>query len=92
MLRRYRYLRLIAFALFLGVAYGPLVSVLAGVFSEPLASVINLLSGRRAELLLRSLAFSLTITVFTTIVGVLAALAILRRLPGIAYKLSLIHI
>ena len=88
MLRRYRYLRLIAFALFLGVAYGPLVSVLAGVFSEPLASVINLFSGRRAELLLRSLAFSLTITVFTTIVGVLAALAILRRLPGIAYKLQ----
>lgn len=88
LLLRYRHVRLIAFVAFVCVAYGPLAGTLAGTLSEPAVSLADVLSSRRMELLVSSLAFSLTITVLTTVVGLLTALAILRWLPRSARKLQ----
>ena len=88
LLRRYRLLRLIAFAAFAGVVYGPLAGVLAACGNDAFASLAEVLSARRVELLLRSLVFSLGVATFTTLVGLLAALAVLRHGPRRAVRLQ----
>ena len=88
LLRRYRLLRLIAFAAFAGVVYGPLAGVIAACGNDAFASLAEVLSARRVELLLRSLVFSLGVATFTTLVGLLAALAVLRHGPRRAVRLQ----
>ncbi len=78
LLRRYQTIRFLSIALFVCIAYGPIAGAVAGSWNEPFMSLLQLVSGRRLELLAHSLVFSLAITVFTTLTGVLAALAILR--------------
>ncbi len=87
-LLRYRPLRWFSIAAFLCVAYGPIAGAFAGSLHEPFLSLTELLSARRMELLAQSLTFSFAIAVFTTVVGVLAALALARYLPRSARKLA----
>lgn len=84
LLRHYRLLRLIALALFAGVAYGPLAGALAGSWNEPFVAMVDVFSARRIDLLVRSLLFSLGVAAFASVVGLLAALAIFRHLPRAA--------
>ncbi len=88
LLRRYTLLRLIAFSAFAGVAYGPLVGALVGCWDEPFVTLTEVLSARRVDLLIRSLLFSLGVASFTTIFGLLAALAVLRHFPRAAASLQ----
>ena len=81
LLRRSRTLRLAAVAAFLAFTYGPLAAVVAAALVEPAAPLADIFSPRRLELLLRSLGLSLTVALATTLVGLLAAIAILRHLP-----------
>ena len=81
LLLRYRRYRWAAWALFAGLAYGPLAGALLGAASESPSLPADLFSPRRVELLLRSLGFSLAISAVATTCGVLAAIALLRQLP-----------
>lgn len=88
LLGRYRILRLIAAMAFLLAAYGPLLAVLAGAASAPAPDLASVLSPRRLELLARSLAFSLAVAAFAGLLGLLAAIAILRHSTVLAGQLQ----
>jgi len=88
LLRRLRLLRLIALVAFAGVAYGPLAGALVGCWNEPFVALAEVLSARRVDLLIRSLLFSLGVASFTTLVGLLAALTVLRHFPRAAAGLQ----
>ena len=88
LLLRFRFLRWLAFAAFVGLAYGPLAGAISGSLDDPLNAFLGVLSPRRLLLLRNSLAFSLAITLFATLNGLLAALAVLRHLPHWAQRLQ----
>ncbi len=88
LLLKYRSARLLAFAVFVFVAYAPVAGALSGVLSEPAVHWSDVVSLRRAQLLANSLAFSSAISAFTMVAGALSALAILQFLPRSARRLQ----
>lgn len=85
---RLRFLRWLAWVVFIAVAYGPLAGAISGSQDDPLTSLAAVVSPRRLALLLDSLTFSLSIALLTTLTGVLAALPILRHCPRGARRLQ----
>jgi iron(III) transport system permease protein len=81
LLRRYRTLRLTAIVAFLAFAYGPTAAIIATTLGEPAMPLAAVFSPRRIELLLRSLGLSLSVALAATLIGLLAAIGILRHFP-----------
>jgi iron(III) transport system permease protein len=81
---RYRLARRLAWAAFILVAYSPLAGAVLGAVGEPALSVLDLFSERRLSLLVRSLAFSGAVATSVMLVGILAAIGLLRRWPAAA--------